>query len=421
MMEKIFQILFLLFGLAITPIIAQIQYSAEINPSNMYRISDGSEISLPFRLAELDLRYAFGSVDLITNSALEYRWSSGDLDPDLREAYFAWYPDWGEVKIGKQIHAWGAADGNNPTDNLNPYDYYYMFLPGADRKVGTVSASAMIYWQNWQVEGVFIPEHESNRLPFGEKDFPIEMPMEPEDYESVDREIEFGVRAQTSFMESDVSVSWFHGNDRSFSPLGFTPAEFIPVIHWGYRSTDAIGFDAVGFFGEFTLRVEGAYFITKANMEDWMVQFPLNAEYAQYVVQAEYTDPWDIQWSGQLIGSHVFSVDGLMPDLTGPLAVQDVTKDNFHAGMGTPFAMLTDLGVMLSAKAALYDGRLEVTANGFYDLEENGLMYGGEVSYSPIENLSINCRLNQFTGEEGSHFKAMEDFSHLSIGVKYSF
>ena len=60
-------------------------------------------------------------------TALEHRNSPSESTLDIREAYFAYYPNWGEIKIGKQIHAWGAADGNNPTDNINAYDYYYLF------------------------------------------------------------------------------------------------------------------------------------------------------------------------------------------------------------------------------------------------------------------------------------------------------
>jgi len=142
----------------------------------MHRTSDLSNISLPFRIAEFEVGFSKGDFDFITSSAVEFRWTGGDPKIDYREAYLIWYPSWGEVKVGKQIHAWGAVDGNNPTDNLNPYDYYYMFLSGAERKVGTVSGSVKYYWKDLQIEGLFIPEHEGNRVPFGEKAFPLNIP-----------------------------------------------------------------------------------------------------------------------------------------------------------------------------------------------------------------------------------------------------
>ena len=426
-LQKTIQIFILSILLPLALLTAQFTYSGQVNPSGMFRLSDQSEISLPFRLMEINAGYTLGNFDIITNTAVEYRWSTGDYDADIREAYVVWYPDWGEVKLGKQIHAWGAADGNNPTDNLNPYDYYYMFLPGTDRKVATTSASVKFYWNNWQLESVFIPEHEPNRLPFGEEDFPINIAMEPENYDPVDRDYEFGFRLQTSVWESDVSFSWFSGNDRAFSLLRMNmlvDENGIPVgdMYFGFRKTDVIGMDAVSFIGDLTFRGEVAYFMTETQFtEDLFQKLPVEAEYAQYVLQAEYADPWDIQWSGQLIGNKVMGTEGLIFDPTHPTKTAELTEENFHSGMGTPFAILTDLGVMLSATATVFDGRLEIQANTFADLEESGFMVSGQATYSPLEGVDIECDISQFLGEEGTHFNDMEDFSHIRLGLKYSF
>ena len=140
-MQKLFWSLFpiaILFG--------QLNYTGSFKPGNMHRLSDQTEISLPFRLIEVEIGYSMGDFEIQTNSALEYRWSNNENDVQFREIYIMWYPEWGELKLGKQIHAWGTVDGNNPTDNLNPYDYYYMFLLGAGRKVGNVSGSIKYYW-----------------------------------------------------------------------------------------------------------------------------------------------------------------------------------------------------------------------------------------------------------------------------------
>jgi hypothetical protein len=67
------------------------------------------------------------------------------------------------------------------------------------------------------------------------------------------------------------------------------------------------------------------------------------------------------------------------------------------------------------------DNALEIRINTFMDLEDNQAMLGGGVSYSPIENLDLELSITQFYGAEGTQFKTMEDFSHLSLGIKYSF
>jgi hypothetical protein len=218
------------FIFPITTLLGQINYTGSIKPGNMYRLLDQSEISLPFRLAEAEVGYSLGDFEIKTNSALEYRWSNNENKFQLREAYFMWYPRWGEVKVGRQIHAWGAVDGNNPTDNLNPYDYYYMFLPGAERKVGTISGSVKYYWNDWQMEGVFIPEHEGNRFPFGEEAFPLDIPMVAPKLMDEEPGGEFGFRLQSTLGSSDFSISYFDGRDRSFTPVGYN--ELPSLIHW---------------------------------------------------------------------------------------------------------------------------------------------------------------------------------------------
>ena len=146
----------------------------------------------------LNLGMAMGKVDFKMATALEHRNSPSESAFDIREAYFAYYPNWGEVKIGKQIHAWGAADGNNPTDNINAYDYYYLFDGGTGKKVGNFSFSSKLYYESFQLEGILTPKHEINRFPYGEKDYPLSIPEKPTIEYPVENDLEIGFRVQTT-------------------------------------------------------------------------------------------------------------------------------------------------------------------------------------------------------------------------------
>ncbi|MFQ6673596.1 MAG: hypothetical protein ACE5GH_02280 [Fidelibacterota bacterium] len=416
-----------LLTLAVPMVLAgQLHYSGSIHPYGLYRISDGSEISLPFRLAKLDLGYSFGDFDIRTRSALEYRWSSGSQKFDLREATLLWYPDFGEVRVGRQIHAWGAADGNNPTDNLNAYDFYYLFLPGTDRKIGSLSVAVKAYWAGWQIEMVAIPVHKPNRLTYGEKDFPIEPPVEPDTFEKIDHPLEYGLRIQTSFPSGDVAASYFRGHDRGFSLLGLDWGYGgNPVMHFGYQPTDVIGLDVVSFVGELTLRGEAGYFRTSNDYDRmWAVKLNTESDYVQYVVQVEYAGPYDIQFTGQLIGNSVRRVKGIALDLLSQRIVP-LTKENFVPGMGTPFAMFIDRAAWLSATGSLMDDRLELAASALMDLVEKGVMVSVRGDYSPVENWEVEFALTEFVGtgstRERSIFDELEDFSHVQLGLKFSF
>ena len=392
------------FIFPITTLLGQINYTGSIKPGNMYRLSNQSEISLPFRLGEQEVGYSLGDFEIKTNSALEYRWSNNENEYQLREAYLMWYPSWGEVKVGKQIHAWGAVDGNNPTDNLNPYDYYYMFLPGAERKVGTVSGSLKYYWNDWQFEGVFIPEHEGNRFPFGETAFPLDFPMSAPELMDEERGSEFGFRIQTTLGSSDLSLSYFDGRDRSFSYVGITNS----MPSFFYRNTSVLGFDLVSFIGDFTNRFEIGYFSTENDAESDMKTLN-DASYIQFTGQVEYSTENDIMFSLQIIGSEISEINGTM------------TKDEFQHGMGTPFASFTDLGLSFSLSANYLDDALELMGNTFIDLKDSQSMLGVSAKYSPMDNWKLNLSISKFMGEEGTQFYEMEDFSHLKVGLEYHF
>jgi hypothetical protein len=395
------------FIFPITTLLGQINYTGSIKPGNMYRLSDQSEISLPFRLAEAEVGYSLGDFEIKSNSAIEYRWSNNENEFQLREAYFMWYPRWGEVKVGRQIHAWGAVDGNNPTDNLNPYDYYYMFLPGADRKVGTVSGSVKYYRNDWQIEGVFIPRHKGNRFPFGEKAFPLNIPMSAPELMDEDTGSEYGIRIQSIFGSSDFSLSYFDGRDRSFTPVGYNELpNQIPSVF--YRKTSVLGFDLVSFIGDFTNRFEIGYFSTENDTEVDSITIN-DASYIQFAGQVEYSTENNIMLSLQIIGSQISEINGT------------ITEDEFQPGMGTPFATFTDLGLSFSASTNYFDDALELMGNTFIDLKDSQSMLGISAKYSPMDNWKLNMSVSKFMGDEGTQFHEMEDFSHLKVGLEFHF
>ena len=141
-------------------------------------------------------------------------------------------------------------------------------------------------------------------------------------------------------------------------------------------------------------------------------------------IQLEIPGPLDIALNAQYIGSRIIEVSELtLVTLTGMVLYhQDI--DTFSPGMGTPFAMFAENGLSLSATGWLMDDRLELSANTFMNLDENGYMIGARVFYSPSESWGIEAQLSQFIGDEENSenpFTKLEDFSHIQIGLKYSF
>lgn len=419
----------LLFILLFQVGFGQFNYSGEITPNALIRISDAGLIDLPFRLGNIELNYSTGDFEFKTLTAIETRWKDAEYSADmfeLREAFVMWYPSFGEVKLGKMIHAWGAADGNNPTDNLSPYDFYYMFLSGTDRKIGNLSLSAKGYLGDWQAELVYTPEHMGNRLPFNEPDFPIEFPFEPSDYLDVDSPGEIGLRVQRAFDAGDVSLSALKTHDFAFSPIHI--AEVAPHVimpEFGYRNTNVLGFDFVAFPGNWTLRGEGALFSTSTpdSAANALKVFPVEADYFQYVLQVEYEFANQVTFMGQILGTQISNADGLLMNPLDPSQNIALNEDNFIPGLGTPFAMIADQVAIMSTMVTMFDSALELTGMVMFNLEETGTMLNLGSDYSISDGLNVETRMAYFIGgdEEGNSFKRLEDFSNISLGLSYSF
>ena len=411
---------------------AQISVSGEINPYVMTRTINSSQINLPFRLLSLDIGYSFEQFDLKTNSAIEHRIKTNKSQYDLRELYFAFYPEWGEVKLGKQIHSWGAADAINPTNNLNPYDYYYMFKVGAGTKVGVFSLSSTYYSDSFQIEIIVNPYFNKNRIPYDEDDFPLAPDNEPAIRYSPNEEVEVGLKLQTSLTNSDISLYFFSGNDRSPSLYtGIISAESSTdlAMDLGYRKTTMLGSDYVTFVGDFTVRAEGALYNTKTDPKNNVelgsniFVFTEDVIYSQYVLQLEYTTQNDLMLSGQFIGSNIITEDRKWLKSGNEISSSSMIIPEFSPGMGTPFAMFSDKALLISSSGVLMDDQIDIQGSVMLNLENSGSFLSFGVGYSPVLNWKLELATTQFSGNGKLQdpFTLMEDFSHVRIGLLYNF
>lgn len=411
---------------------AQMNIAGEFNPYVMTRTADQSQIDLPFRLLSLDFGFSFESFDFKTVTGVEQRYSTREHSIYLREAYVAFYPNWGEVKIGKQIHSWGAADAINPTDNLNPYDYYYMFKAGTGKKIGKLSLASTVYRENFQVELIVSPYFTPNRIPYGEKDFPLALDRKPLIKHPVKDELELGARIQTSLGGGDISLSYFKGTDRMPS----VQSAYLPItsngvrnFDLGYRKTTVLGSDFVTFLGDFTIRAEGALYNTKntsidrpANTSGYL-EIIQDVIYSQYVVQLEYTTATDIMVSGQFIGSKTIDEKNQWFMPKSPSDNIEFPVLPFNPGMGTPFAMFTNKAALISSSGVMMDDQLELIGSLMINLNESGSMLSIALGYSPWINWKFELGTTQFNGSNNplNPFTLMQDFNHVRMGILYNF
>lgn len=252
-----------MLGLAITGSIKadELANSHQFNGNlrlNYYQVSK----ALPLRH---DIIGATGELKLDSDwseslfSRAVVRWHNPELNqtgsvarPDVLEAFALWRSDQFDVKLGKQIVAWGRADGINPTDNLTPRNYRIQLPYEADQREG-VSALKVNYYPDTEKTLTFYlaPSFEPGRLPLS---------PQVENISFLDRQPEpIGDRWPLGFKFDMVGnrVDWSLSYFRGYKLLPeWQATNKANTVIWHYPKISVFGVDAAVSFGRYGWRAE---------------------------------------------------------------------------------------------------------------------------------------------------------------------
>ena len=462
--------------------------SGYVDYTYISRLSDKSLIDIPYRMAALKVERRSNNMLLNGNFSIEYHvrddaYFLGSSDPqdfifDMRELYLTKFYDQFEFRIGKQIHTWGSVDENSPVDNPSSLDYYYLFFGGIERKMATLSLAIDYYIGDLKVNTVFSPIHATNRIPLGDDDFPIELPVYPQASEIFPIQglpYEGGIQGTFSTGFGDISASYFSGYDRTFNLTGVnvyghgSDISFPNVdVVYGYRKTDVFGIGGVLLNNWFILRGDLGYFSTldknksierpssfnPVYYDSLHFTYPLmeEATYFQSTFQLETELPFGINLIAQYFthDTLTYSSDSLpvdqeidIPNLE--IDPEEMEPSNFFTpGMGVPLAILTDRAFFLTLNKSILNEQLKFSLTSMIDastikekksdsngLEKDhsssGVLLELKMTYSIDQDLDGTIAITKINGDpdhpEGASypFNKMEDFSHLRFELKYFF
>ena len=442
------------------------------------RLSDQSIINLPYRIFSLNVDHQNGDLMLRSTIALEHKLrkdtyflsnnSPTDFELDMRELYLQMFTSWGEIRLGKIIHTWGNADENSPVDIASPFDYYYTFDSGIDKKLAIFSSAIDVYLEDMKLSLIFSPLHNTHRTPQNDDEFPIKLPVSPSEDQIMKIDglpYELGTYINRSFSFGDISLNYFTGYDRLFNlsgvnGFGHGPSLSNPYIDvvYGYRKTNMTGLGSTIFFGDLELRGDVAVFNTEdennsiSRTSPYLPEFydslhysyPLNekARYFQTTVQLEAELPFDIKFVGQFFNYDTldYSSDSLpldedvsIPNLE--ISVDELDPKNiFTPGYGSSLAIMTKKALILSLEKKFFDDQLILTASSILDIDNTdydgtspGYILSFGAAYTIIDNLELTVGYTNIKGDKdhplGENYRLyiMEDFSHIRADLKYSF
>ena len=177
----------------------------------------------------------------------------------LREAYLDVRAGALDVRLGRQIIAWGRADQINPTDTLTPRDFTLLVPEDADQRSGATGVRATYRFGDVGLTGVLLPTFEPHtirlqRPPQGST-LRERLPGNPV--------FQGAVKLEQTARGFDYSVSYFDGYDL-FPDLGIDTVRPDGVdLLLRHHRIRVVGADAAAALGPYTLRGEAAYTFTE--------------------------------------------------------------------------------------------------------------------------------------------------------------
>ena len=460
-------------------------HSGYFTAATIHRLSDGSIIKIPYRILSYEPVLSFNNFNIVANTALEFRLKDidkimeSDLTPDLRELYVEWISPIGDFSLGKQIITWGAASENNPTDNISPYNYYYLFSMGKERKEGIFSLNSTLYFNDSKLNTVLIPQHNTNILPLNDSEFAISSPILPKDEQinDINNPFEYGFSINVPIQSIDVAASYFSGHDRIVSFFGANvwtgqwsnPHAIKQDIVLSYRHTEMFGLGFSSSSNNVFIKGDLGYFITddktintgdstlyrywESGIEQiiqdceeynvsssWDTDFEEivcaidpkfnnsevidnSAKYFQFTLEMEYSPTYDFNIIGQITGSHLLEIGFADSIKTSEGTIMFDPEEYFMPGMGSPNTFISSNALSISARKLFPDIGLELRLISMFDLDKKGSLYETGIEYEIYENTNLLIAVNKIFDDNQNNpenpFTGMVDFSHIRFELKY--
>ena len=263
-----------IFSLTLSSIFTQINddHSGNILLGTINRTSDGSLIKVPFRFINYKSVLEYNRFTLKSSFATEVSLSNESMKIDDREIYLSWYPNFGEVRLGKQINSWGVGSTNSPLDILTPVNYYYFFSRGIEKNIGTISFAVDGYFSDYKLGLVYLFEHVPHYLPLDDPEMPITIDSLPENLniKNINEPHQFGINLETTIHDIDFTFSYFTGYDHLMSLFGAslwtdsinkTFGSYVDTV-LSYRSSEVFGIGASTFVGD--VYIGGDLYVSKS-------------------------------------------------------------------------------------------------------------------------------------------------------------
>ncbi len=381
---------------------------------------------------------------------LRYRYGTEFSEPvsrfDLREAYVTVKGKTWDISTGQKIIKWGRADFTNPTQKLSPQNLISRSTDHEDMDMGNLLVDGRWFPSPViSIEAAVIPFYRSSILLIKPLELPSYVTINQNESLVTDKKMfSYGVRADLHLKGIDFGVSWFDGYDPmqgiSFTSVSLDTTGYIPTLSAEMTMTPYkirnLGFDFETTLGSFGIRGEAAW------------TFPyLSYKINEYVPFEEVKWVAGIDWmkgnwriTGEYSGK---TIPGFEPSAVEPSLLSEPDPATLAMLMSIPGFSLEDymrqqVGAFnrlynyqlekyyhsggIRVETDLFYGKLTPSVTALYNFTSRDLMLMPEVTYKPVDGLTIVAGGEFFSGRKGSVYDIVDDFMNcFKMGLKVNF
>ncbi|MDI9544250.1 MAG: hypothetical protein QM282_00040 [Bacteroidota bacterium] len=350
---------------------------------------------------------------------------------EIKEAYAGISSKTVDVLLGEQIVSWGRTDGFNPTNNINPNNYFFLSGNPDDQKMSNfmlrskVRITPMIEW-----EAIVIPIYRPSVYRYELFDLGASF-VDPVLPEQKAGNGSLATRFNFELPGVGFSLSWFQGRDPFYGinlnsvdlSSGTPQVSYRPAF---YRRT-TFGLDFAVPLSSWIIRGEGAYNFTEN--EHARMYIP-NCDLS-YVMGVEYNFG-SVTAILQYVGKHVLDFvdlnEPVLSDPMNPLALYQYANErvNYESFLinrkifKQQFETNHALALTLSGDFVFSTLNAEMT--GFYDFSTEEFLLRPKLVWNITDALALSAGYSYMKGPDKSMFSyAGPVLNGAFLEMKFSF
>lgn len=361
-----------------------------LQPKSMPKFGSWGDAKIEGRFTDADLR------------------RSGGPQARLLEAYVNLYSSSVDVRIGKQIMAWGRADGLNPTDNLTPKDFTVLSAKDEEeRRTGTTGILTKYHYESYSLSVAWLPLFNPNTIPIA----PVAGIQVSEDKRNAGawNDQGFAIRFEQTGDTFDWSLSYYDGLD--VNPVGVPQSpSAVKLIHTRIR---VLGADFALPFGQYGLRGEVAYVQTaNPSGENPFIKRP----YVWMVLGGDRSLTDDLNLNLQIYQRFILNY-------RDPFAIVDPATQQLSVLDAVINQQLDQSQVGLSGriKATWFNKTLDAELLGMWNANRGDLFFRPSLTYAFTDVWKGMMGYDFFNGQRNSYFGRLESASAFYIELRATF